>query len=100
MSKFKRTLAMLIAVVMVICALPMTVAADENDKTNAIEVSKIYDQESGWLTLTAYATGESQVIEKTEPIDVVLVLDTSGSMNEGMDGYSPTYDVSYSIWGA
>ena len=94
MSKFKRTLAMLIAVVMVICALPMTVAAEtEAGDKNAIKVSKSYNQGTGKLTLEAYVTGETQTVVTTQPIDVVLVLDVSGSMSDPVGEYKPTYDV-------
>lgn len=93
MSKFKRTLAMLIAVVMVICALPMTVAAEETGDKNAIKVSKSYNQGTGELTLEAYVTGETQTVVTTQPIDVVLVLDVSGSMDDPVGEYKPTYDV-------
>lgn len=93
MSKFKRTLAMLIAVVMVICALPMTVAAEEPGDKDAIKVSKTYNQKTGILTLEAYVTGESQTVVTTQPIDVVLVLDVSGSMDEAFsqNDYVPEY---------
>ena len=95
MSKFKRTLAMLIAVVMVICALPMTVAAEEPGDKDAIKVSKTYNQKTGILTLEAYVTGESQTVVTTQPIDVVLVLDVSGSMDDPVGEYKPTYDVNW-----
>ena len=98
MSKFKRTLAMLIAVVMVICALPMTVAAEtEAGDKNAIKVSKSYNQGTGKLTLEAYVTGETQTVVTTQPIDVVLVLDVSGSMKNTFGGNTTVYEEAYDI---
>lgn len=38
------------------------------------------DGKTGTLTLEAYATGNSQVVQKNVPLDIVLVLDQSGSM--------------------
>ena len=42
------------------------------------------------ITLEAFTTGNVSVTKKSIPADIVLVLDTSGSMNEDMNGNSPT----------
>lgn len=42
------------------------------------------------LTLEAYATGSTTTTTSTAPVDIVLVLDVSGSM----DGYMETYSIS------
>ena len=42
------------------------------------------------ITLETYATGESSITEKGIPVDIVLVLDVSGSMSESMTSYSYT----------
>lgn len=96
MSKLKRTLAVLLAAVMILGMLPvMTSAATYT--TGEIVTNKSYDATTGMLTLEAYATGESQVVETVQPIDVVLVLDVSGSMDDpfGTDTYAyvETYNI-------
>ena len=45
------------------------------------------------ITLEAYATGESQTVVSTEPVDIVLVLDVSGSMDDPMYSYQEVYDL-------
>ncbi len=42
------------------------------------------------ITLETYATGESSITETGIPVDIVLVLDVSGSMNESMTSYTYT----------
>ena len=42
------------------------------------------------ITLETYATGESSITEKGIPVDIVLVLDVSGSMSDMMYNYFPT----------
>lgn len=44
------------------------------------------DGKTGILTLEAYATGNSQVVQKDVPLDIVLVLDQSGSMAYKFNG--------------
>lgn len=44
------------------------------------------DGKTGTLTLEAYATGNSQVLQKEVPLDIVLVLDQSGSMAYNFNG--------------
>ena len=44
------------------------------------------------ITLEAYATGASSTTTSTEPADIVLVLDVSGSMKEKMTQYKKVYD--------
>ena len=45
------------------------------------------------ITLEAYATGSSTTVSHVDPVDIVLVLDVSGSMDEGMYSYSEVYEV-------
>lgn len=89
MSKIKRTLAVLLAAVMILGMLPVMTSAAGT--TGEIVTKKSYNAETHMLTLEAYATGASQVIETVQPIDVVLVLDVSGSMDEGIDAYQEVY---------
>ncbi|MBR6858817.1 MAG: hypothetical protein IKM89_05350 [Bacteroidales bacterium] len=42
------------------------------------------------ITLETYATGESSITETGIPVDIVLVLDVSGSMNNNMTSYTYT----------
>ena len=104
MKKSKRFLSLLLAVVMAMSLLLMTGMADnsaaddaanaasayvKNDDTwdsgvNGLKMHKEYvsadNGTSGTLKLEAYVTGESQTTMVTQPVDTVLVLDTSGSM--------------------
>ena len=43
------------------------------------------------ITMEAYATGASTTQVSTEPVDIVLVLDVSGSMDDTMYTYTPVY---------
>ena len=104
MKTWKRALALVLALVMALSlvALP-SFAADEDaadgtlpngvsvvnpggptEGATGMEMSKTLqlnaDGKTGTLTLEAYATGNSQVVQKNVPLDIVLVLDQSGSM--------------------
>ena len=106
MKKSKRFLSLLLAVVMAMSLLLMTGMADnsaaddaanaasayvKNNDTwdsgvNGLKMHKEYVSDnngtSGTLKLEAYVTGESQTTMVTQPVDTVLVLDTSGSMDD------------------
>ena len=83
MTKAKRMLSLLLAVIMVLSVIPITASAAENDgTTGGIKTHKEYNEETGYLTLEAYVTGESQTQIVAQPVDIALVLDTSGSMEE------------------
>ena len=83
MTKAKRMLSLLLAVIMILSVIPITASAAENDgTTGGIKTDKKYDPESGYLTLEAYVTGESQTQIVAQPVDIALVLDVSGSMDE------------------
>lgn len=47
------------------------------------------------LTLEAYATGSTTTTTTTDPVDIVLVLDVSGSMDDYMKTYSISPDGTY-----
>ena len=118
MKKWKQALALVLALVMALSlvALP-SFAADEDaaDETlpngvsvvnpggptegvTGMEMSKTLqlnaDGKTGILTLEAYATGNSQVVQKDVPLDIVLVLDTSGSIDNKISEYHETYSIS------
>ena len=50
------------------------------------------------LTLETFATGKTEVMEKSVPADIVLVLDVSGSMDENMPGNTYYYYSSNQSW--
>lgn len=105
MKKWKQALALVLALVMALSlvALP-SFAADEDSTTGGafgafevleqggstattgLQMSKTFelgaDGHSGILTLEAFATGTTQTITSTKPVDIVLVLDVSGSMDD------------------
>ena len=110
MKKWKQALALVLALVMALSlvALP-SFAADEDaadgtlpngvsvvnpggptEGVTGMEMSKTLqlnaDGKTGILTLEAYATGQSQVVQKDVPLDIVLVLDQSGSMAYKFNG--------------
>lgn len=103
MKTWKRALALVLALVMALSlvALPSFAAGEEDsaglpngvsvvnpggptEGVTGMEMSKTLqlnaDGKTGTLTLEAYATGNSQVVQKNVPLDIVLVLDQSGSM--------------------
>ena len=119
MKKWKQALALVLALVMALSlvALP-SFAADEDaadgtlpngvsvvnpggptEGVTGMEMSKTLqlnaDGKTGILTLEAYATGQSQVVQKDVPLDIVLVLDISGSMDNYMETYSISPDGTY-----
>lgn len=59
MTKAKRMLSLLLAVIMILSVIPITAGAAENDgTTGGIKTHKEYNEETGYLTLEAYVTGE------------------------------------------
>lgn len=111
MRKWKQALALVLALVMALSlvALP-SFAADEDSTgtgtavtegsthTPGLELRKVYDPSKGLLTLEAYATGSTTTTTSTAPVDIVLVLDVSGSMDKNLTEagyrYNEVYDLS------
>lgn len=86
MTKAKRMLSLLLAVIMILSVIPITASAAENDgTTGGIKTHKEYNEETGYLTLEAYVTGASQTQIVAQPVDIALVLDVSGSMDEEIE---------------
>ena len=89
----KRLLAMMMAIVMVMTLLPTSALAaggvGEPSETNSGAVfSKTVHQEDNGdvkITLEAWATGQTVETTKQQPLDIVLVLDQSGSMADSFD---------------
>jgi len=108
MKKWKQALALVLALVMALSlvALP-SFAADEDStgtgtavtegstNTPGLELRKVYDPSTGLLTLEAYATGSTTTTTSTAPVDIVLVLDVSGSMDKNIVSYTytPVYEI-------
>lgn len=92
----KRLLAMMMAIVMVMTLLPTSALAvggvGEPSETNSGAVfSKTVHQEDNGdvkITLEAWATGQTVQTTKQQPLDIVLVLDQSGSMAYDFSGHS------------
>lgn len=109
MKTWKRALALVLALVMALSlvALP-SFAAGEGDSAGNGSPRVEYAGESGknngglvmtktvrqtsesefLLTLEAYATGSTTTTVSKDPVDIVLVLDVSGSMKDYMETYS------------
>lgn len=68
-------------------------AADNDGKDKGVVLNKTAEAtEDGYkITMEAYVTGESTTTTSVEPVDIVLVLDVSGSMDEKM--YSAVYQL-------
>ena len=68
-------------------------AGGENDGEDALKISKTlegWNKDTGTLVLEAYSIGEykTEIIEKAVPVDIVLVLNQSGSMGDSFSGAS------------
>ncbi len=86
MTQAKRMLSLLLAVIMILSVIPITASAAENDgTTGGIKTHKEYNEETGYLTLEAYVTGESQTQIVAQPVDIALVLDISDSMSDKIE---------------
>lgn len=112
MKTWKRALALVLALVMALSlmALPSFAEGEESTGTGTavtggstntpgLELRKVYDPSKGLLTLEAYATGSTTTTTTTDPVDIVLVLDVSGSMDDPISSsetYNPVYSVSKS----
>lgn len=115
MKTWKRALALVLALVMALSLVALPSFAEGEDDTGtgdgmprvedaggekgtdlvmSKKVEKTGDAQF-LLTLEAYATGSKSTSEVIKPVDIVLVLDVSGSMTETpyIDSYSPVYSV-------
>ncbi len=96
----KRVLSLVLSLVMVLSLLPIQAwAADPgagssqvSAEADGVVVNKevTYDSGSYQLSLESYVTNEVTETETTTPLDIVLVLDVSGSMEDDMESYTYT----------
>ena len=114
MKTWKQALALVLALVMALSlvALPSFAAGEEDSAGNGsprveyagesgknnggLVMTKTVRQTSEsefLLTLEAYATGETRTETKDIPMDIVLVLDVSGSMDDPINGYGSQYKI-------
>lgn len=115
MKTWKRALALVLALVMALSlvALPSFAAGEEDSAGNG-SPRVVYESASGenngglvmsktvtkgegddqfLLTLEAFATGETRTETKDIPMDIVLVLDVSGSMDDPINGSGSQYKI-------
>lgn len=114
MKTWKQALALVLALVMALSlvALPSFAAGEEDSAGNGsprveyagesgknnggLVMTKTVRQTSEsefLLTLEAYATGETRTETKDIPMDIVLVLDVSGSMDDPINGSGLQYKI-------
>ena len=104
----KRILSIVLAVLILVGIMPISaIAADgsgieaptettpvsgvsANSEDNAVHVTKSVSEDGKTLTLEAYATNTMTTVTTYEPLDIVLVLDVSGSMKDPITSYKYT----------
>lgn len=118
MKTWKRALALVLALVMALSLVALPSFA-EGEETGGGNDGMPYIEENGHggkvekdglvmsktikktgdgrflLTLEAYATGSTTTTTTKKPVDIVLVLDVSGSMDDYMETYSISTDGTY-----
>lgn len=104
----KRILSIVLAVLMLVGIMPISALAADgsgieapaettpvsgvsaNSEDNAVHVTKSVSEDGKTLTLEAYATNTVSTHTSYEPLDIVLVLDVSGSMDDTIASYTYT----------
>ena len=102
----KKILAMLMAVAMAFSLLPVTAFATGETNDTAGETKRVtVDTEDGVhiskrvekttdgnynLVMEAYVEGNTKIVDSSKPLDIVLVLDVSGSMSWDMSDSDKT----------
>lgn len=105
----------ILAVLLTVTMLPAAVMADESASTSDATTDSSVKEENGMhvsktatlnedgtynINLEAYATGEATVTTEVQPVDIVLLLDVSGSMGDPIGGYTalPSSEYSYNSY--
>ncbi|MGM9916581.1 InlB B-repeat-containing protein, partial [Anaerotignum sp.] len=96
----RRFLAWLMTMVMAIGLMPATALADDSfdaapapvtsvstESDNPIQITKSVNEDGNAITMEAYVTNEVTMQDKSKPMDIVLVLDVSGSMANNITSY-------------
>ena len=87
-----RLLAALMALACVLTLLPgaAMAAGDDGGKMVVNKTATLEDDGTYTINLSAYATGRTttETIKTGKPLDIVLVLDQSGSMADSITSYS------------
>ena len=106
----KKALALILTLIMVLGLMPAAMAATDDPirsvtKTeNDLVINKSVNPNNDGsyaLTIEAYATGTSSTTTQSVPLDIVLVLDVSGSMKETFSNdkqYIPQNSQDYTAW--
>ena len=112
----KRILSLVLATLMIISVLPAHALADDNPLTTyaaaakptktvsaastdgSVHVNKSISEDEKTLTLEAFATNTVSTETTYDPLDIVLVLDVSGSMNDSIDSFAYTEVANKTEW--
>ncbi|MBE6632108.1 MAG: VWA domain-containing protein [Ruminococcaceae bacterium] len=102
---FKRFLSLVICLVMLVNMMPLSVftvpapissTTTNSNTSDGVTISKtaVYDpsSEEMKITLEAYTTGHVTLSTQTVPTDIIMVLDTSGSMKDPFTGSDDRLD--------
>ena len=91
----KKFLALVLTLAMVLSLVPVTALAAggsspvtevSTDANSPVQIKKSVNEEGNMLTLEAYLTNEVTQTVSAKPLDIVLVLDQSGSMAYNFNG--------------
>lgn len=89
-NMWRRFFAMAAAVVLAVAAMvPAAAMADVVDdlaSTSPVHEKTLEDNGDGTYDLTLSVSGDAEQTDKVKPVDIVLVVDTSTSMNRKIDG--------------
>lgn len=91
----RRLMAVLMACVMTLSLLPISALAADSGMEFHKTARVNEDGETYTISMEAWATGKTTTQEKPQPLDIALVLDVSGSMDETFTQDSTTYTEVY-----
>ena len=83
----RRLMAVLMACVMTLSLLPISALATENSGMEFYKTARVNeDGKTYTISMEAWATGKTTTSTTTVPLDIALVLDVSGSMDDSFAG--------------